>query len=598
MAIAKRKSGGGAPPSAPTGRRDYIAIANGYIADVVSGKIPACKWVIAACERQKRDLARQGDKAWPYRFDEEKASRICRFVENMPHTKGKWAIKKAGDPRSNRLRLEPWQVFRLTTIFGWVKKETGTRRFRRAYNFVPRKNGKSAEVAAVGLYMLAADGEYGAEVYCGATNEVQAWEVFRPAKLTVERETAFSEKFGLLANAANINRLADMSRFEPIIGKPGDGASPSFAIVDEYHEHQTNDLYDTMETGMGAREQPMMWVVTTAGDNIAGPCYDMDSHARKVLEGLIEDEELFAIIYTIDDGDDWKSEMALIKANPNYGVSVSAEFLRSKQAEAVKRTSKQGVFKTKHLNLWVQSRQAWMNMDAWLKSGDCPDIEEYSGQPCRLAFDLASRTDIAARAQLFTTLEDDGKTHFWLYTKLYMPSESELFDKVPALRHWADEGHIELTDGNEIDLTKIETDAIGEPCGGQREGGLVTEFEVTEAVFDPWQATQMRQNFQREASSVQVIEFRALTQNFSPAMKELEAAVLSGRFHHDNNPVMNWMMSNVTVKPDANDNVFPRKEKHENKIDGPVAAMMAIARAMTGDPDGTVPDDYDLPVWG
>lgn len=380
MAIARRRGGGG--PAGGTGAgsplaRDYVAIALRYIDDVLSGTQPACKWVHLACKRQLKDLKRKG---WQYRFDHEKAVRVCRFIENLPHTKGKWAIKSPGAARSPRILLEPWQVFGITTAFGWVNKE-GKRRFRRVYRIIPRKNGKSLEASAVGLYMLAADGEFGAEVYCGATNEKQAWEVFRPAKQICEREEAFAKRFGIGVNAANLHRLADGGKFEPVIGKPGDGASPSCAIIDEFHEHDTPDLYDTMETGMGARDQALIWVVTTAGSNLAGPCADMDAHARKVLEGLVEDDELFAVIYTIDDDDDWKSETALRKANPNYGISVSAEWLKSKQAEAIKRTSKQGVFKTKHLNMWIQARQAWMNMEAWAKAGDAPDIEEFQGNP-------------------------------------------------------------------------------------------------------------------------------------------------------------------------------------------------------------------------
>lgn len=591
MALAKSRTAATPPAGGP---RDYVAIANAYIADVLEKRIPACKWVRLACKRQVQDMKAQRKRDWPYRFDLEKAARICRFIENLPHTKGEWAKKKPGNPRSNRVKLEPWQIFRLTTVFGWLRKDNGKRRYRRSYDEVPRKNGKSLESAGIGLYMMVADEEHGAEIYCGATNEKQAWEVFRPARQICDREKTFAERFGIEVGAANLHRLSDSSRFEPVIGQPGDGASPSCAIVDEYHEHPTSSLYDTMETGMGARNQPLLRVITTAGSNLAGPCYDLRGYACKVLEGTIQDETLFAIIYTIDEGDDWQSEDALRKANPNYGVSISAEWLRGQQKEAINRVSKQGPFRTKHLNQWVTARSAWMNMDAWHKAGDAPPLTEWQGQNCYVACDLASQTDIASRAQLFKTIEIDGRIHYWLYTRHYVPEDSELFDKVAKLSTWVAEGHVATTDGNEIDFSVIEAELIGERVGRDREGGLIDEYQVIDLAFDPWQATYMRQVIEREASHVPTTEFRQTTENFSPAMKEMEAAVLSGRFHHDNNAATNWMVSNVVAKPDGRDNVYPRKDTPMNKIDGAIAALMAVGRAMATDGG---PDSPEIHLW-
>ena len=281
--------GGSALPPAP-----HVAIADAYAADVAAGRILACKWVRLACARYGRDRAREADAAWPYRLDLAKAERVCRFVELLPHTKGKWAAQR------QLLKLEPWQVWILVTVFGFVRKKDGLRRFRKSVKVVPRKNGKSALSAPVGLYMLAADGEFGAEVYSGATTEKQAWEVFRPARLMAQATPELLAQFGIQVNASNIHILANGSRFEALIGKPGDGSSPSCAIIDEYHEHDTPDQHDTMLTGMGAREQPLMWIITTAGDNLAGPCYDELLTGRKVLEGVLEDEELFFVEYTID----------------------------------------------------------------------------------------------------------------------------------------------------------------------------------------------------------------------------------------------------------------------------------------------------------
>ena len=247
--------------------RDYAAIAKGYARDVISGKIPAGKSIRLQCQRFVNELKIEKQKAFPYRFDAEKAARVCRFIERLPHSKGKWARKK------ETLRLEPWQIWILACTFGWLRKRDGLRRFRVLFVVVPRKNGKSAIAAGIGLYMLCADGEFGAEVYSGATNEKQAWEVFGPARLMAQRTPALLAKFGVEVNAKSLVRIDDNSKFETIIGDPGDGQSPSCSIHDEYHEHDDDGQVDTMQTGMGAREQPLQAKITTAGDNLAGPCY-------------------------------------------------------------------------------------------------------------------------------------------------------------------------------------------------------------------------------------------------------------------------------------------------------------------------------------
>jgi len=201
--------------------------------------------------------------------------------------------------------------------------------------------------------MLAADNEYGAEVYSGATSEKQAWEVFRPAKQMCQRTPELLEAFGLEVNASNISQLADEGRFEPIIGSPGDGASPSCAIVDEFHEHKSWELYETMVTGMGARRQGLMWVITTAGANIEGPCYQLRRQVIEMLNGTVPDDETFGVIYTLDEDDDWTTLDALKKANPNFGVSVYQDYLVSQQQRAIKQASFTNTFKMKHLNVWV-----------------------------------------------------------------------------------------------------------------------------------------------------------------------------------------------------------------------------------------------------
>lgn len=536
---------------------DYTATANAYASDVVGGTIPACKWIVLACKRHLDDLANED---FAYRYDPAKAARACKFIELQSHTKGKWAAK------GERLKLEPWQVFFVACIFGWVRKSDGLRRFRRAMLLVPRKNGKSALAAAIGLYMLAADGEHGAEVYSGATTEKQAWEVFRPARLMALKSDALREHFGIEVNASNINIVGNSSRFEPIIGKPGDGASPSCAIIDEYHEHPTDDLFDTMETGMGAREQPLSLIITTAGDNVAGPCYALQIEAQRVLEGVAENEEFFALIYTIDPTDEWTSEDSVRKANPNYGVSVGADFLQMRQKEATSNARKQSTFQTKHLNVWVGAKSAYFNVQRWK---DCAveglRLEDFAGEECVLGLDLASKVDIAALEILFPL--DDGR--FARFGRYYLPEATVESGENEHYQAWAKQGHLIVTDGEIIDFARIKEDILE----------LSGRFTVRECAYDPHQATMLVTALMDEG--VPCVEVRPTVLNFSEPMKTLDGMIRAGLVAHDGDPVITWMISNVVAKEDAKDNVYPRKERQENKIDGVVAHLMALARCIT-----------------
>lgn len=228
----------------------------------------------------------------------------------LPHTKGKWARER------RLLKLEPWQLFIFCSVFGWVSKKSGLRRFREVYCEIPRKNGKSVIVAGIALHMLCGDGEFGAEVYCGATTEKQAWEVFRPARLMMLKTPELVEYAGVEIHARSLAMPEDGSRLEPIIGDPGDGSSPSCSLVDEYHEHESDALYETMLTGMGAREQPLIFTITTAGSNIAGPCYEKRKQICAMLENSVANDELFGLIYTLDEQDDWARAAGIEEGQP------------------------------------------------------------------------------------------------------------------------------------------------------------------------------------------------------------------------------------------------------------------------------------------
>jgi len=543
--------------------RDFGAVATQYALDVVEGRILASRKTIRACKRHLDDLERaatakkKGGAPFAYYFDSEAAGRACRFIEKLPHVKGEWA------KRRELIKLEPWQVFFVSCVTGWLRVSDDTRRFRTAYLEVPRKNAKSTIAAGLGIYLAFADGEEGAEVYCGATSEQQAWEVFRPAKQMVEKTPKLQRALNVKVFAGALRSSKTDSRMEPIIGKPGDGASPSCAIVDEFHEHLDATLFDTMQTGMGARAQPLMLVITTAGVDLAGPCRQLHVQCANMLDGVADDPELFALIYTLDEDEDWTTEAALWKANPNAGVSVSIEYLRNQQRQAILNSSKSGIFRTKHLNQWVTARSPYFNLEAWKKCERKITLADFSSKRCVVFLDLASKKDLAAMLVVFREAGTfSAFAHFWL------PEERVHEVKTAPYDAWVEAGYITATPGNITDYEFIE----------ERLKELRTECEIKLLGYDPFQATQLATRMQAEGFPV--LEYGQTVKNFSEPMKETDKLILAERLHHDGNPVLTWCLSNVTAKEDAKENVFPRKERPESKIDGAVALIGAIGMWM------------------
>ncbi|AJP74566.1 terminase [Sphingomonas hengshuiensis] len=557
-------------------------MARQYATDVITGKIPAGKQIRAQCLRFLDELKRSRSAEFPFRFDDEKASRPCRFIEMLPHSKGQWAKKK------ERLILQPWQVWVICATFGWLHRggeQKGLRRFRRLFLVVPRKNGKSAIAAGLALYMLCYDGEFGAEVYSGATNEKQAWEVFRPARLMVQRTPGLKRRFGLEVPAKAIVREEDGSKFETIVGDPGDGQSPSCSIHDEYHEHADDAQVDTMITGMGARDQPLQILITTAGENLAGPCYALIQEEREKLAGIGHnggpplDHDTFFAEYAADPEDDWKAEATLRKANPNFGISVRADFLIARLRDAISTPRKRGIFKTKHLNLWVAAKAAYFDVEKWrqcrdeaipMRFAEAAALEMLRGRRCILSLDLASKVDIAALEYLFPPIGDKATKEdpYIRLGRYFLPSETVA--NTPSYAGWDAQALIDVTDGNIVDYEEIEL-AIDE---------AVSAFQVESVAYDPHQATMLVTRLQKKG--VPVIEYRPIVLNFSEPMKQLDALTKAGLIRHGGCPVMEWQMNNVVGKPDKKDNVYPNKPREEAKIDNPVALMAALGVAMNG----------------
>jgi len=551
--------------------KSYVYRAGEYADKVISGETPACLYVKQACQRFISDLDRKD-----LDFDSYEANRWCEFLEGLPHVKGKWAAK------GELLKLSDWQIFCTVNIYGWKLLKTGKRRFREAYIEVGRKNGKTFYTAGIGLGMMAIDGEYGAEIYCGATTEKQAFEIFRPAKQICERTPQLREDYGIEVNAKTLTIMSNGSRFEPIIGDPGDGASPSFGIADEFHEHKNSDQVDTMVTGMGARDNPIMFYITTAGVDTGGPCYAKRDDVIQILKGAVSDDSIFGIIYTIDKDDQWDTIDAQIKANPNYGVSISTEFLEGQLKQARRSAAKQTAYKTKHLNMWVGAKAAWMNMLAYQACRKKKlDIKDFKGRRCIVALDLATKKDIADMAILFPP-ENGGK--WTAFCRHYLPEDVITDGGNTRYKAWHADGWFTATPGNITDFEYIEDDL--------RE--LKSDYEIISVPYDPFQATYLATRLLEDGFPM--VEVGATVKNLSQPMKELEAKILEKNIQFQSDPVLMWMFGNVTAKLDKKDNIFPNKERFENKIDGVVALIMAMNRAILDEETGSLDDFLANPV--
>ena len=548
--------------------RDHIAIANQYIEDVLSGRILACEFVILACQRQQNDLQRQGTDEFPYWFDEEQAAKPCEFIELLPHIEGEWAKKGL------LLTLEPWQIFIITCLYGWVK-EDGNRRFVKAYIEVAKKNGKSALASGLALFMLAADGEQGPQIYSGATTSQQAAITWQVSKKMVDKCPDLQSELGVRTSAHSIYCTSNGGFYRALSRENGgsqDGINTHFGLVDELHAHPKPDLVENIETSMAARAQAMLFQITTAGFNQSGVCFTTRALCVKILKEVVDAEHYFAIIFTLDEDDDWTDPDVWPKANPNWGVSIDPKKFAAEASEAIASSAKEGYFVTKRLNVWRNAKAAWMDMKAW---GLCADpelkLEDFTGEECYAAVDLANTTDIAA---VLYIIPKGNTVH--VIPKFYLPEAEAETGEGAHYAGWALDGYLQLTPGNVTDQNLIQEDI--------RHAAAIVQIKGL--AYDPWQATKFASELAGEG--MPVLEYRNTVPNFSAPMKSVFAMVKDAlteagkrkatnyQLVHDDNPVMRWMMSNVVAVLDAKENIYPRKEQPKNKIDGPVALIMAV----------------------
>ena len=492
----------------------------------------------------------------------DKANRAVRFINKLTHTKDPWA----GKP----FNLRAWQEDIIRRMFGTLNDE-GLRQYRTAFVFLPRKQGKSEVCAAIALYALLSEGERGGEIYSAAADRDQASLVFNVAAQMVRNDKRLSDACKIVDSQKRIVNFKTGSFYRAISSESftKHGFNASMVIADEVHAWPSDELWDVLKTSMGARMQPLMIGITTAGWDRQSLAYRLYEYACKVRDGIIEDPTFLPIIYEASQSDDWTDEAVWHKANPALGDFRRIDEMREVYRMAREMPEKENTFKRLYLNMWTSQETAWLPMDAWRECGEQPvNAAALLGRECYGGLDLAKVEDIAAYVLAFPD-DDDGITllpYFWVPEDTAEKRERK--GRIPYAT-WAKQGFIELTPGNEIDYVYIR----------RRINQLAKDYWIVDGAFDPWNATQFAQQL-RDEDGMQMEIFTQTVSHFNEPCRELESLVRAGKLRHGNNPVLNWMASNVMVKTDPSGNIRPVKPEHDSpaKIDGIVAAIMAIAR--------------------
>lgn len=526
-----------------------------YAQQVRNKEILTCELVQLAVQRYYRDLDNAFDKGWY--FDRKAAVRAITFIERLKHTKGEWA--------GQRFRLEPWQQFIIWNVFGW-KNADGTRRFRYAYIEIARKNGKTALSAGIGLYMLFADGEARPEVYSAATVKDQAKICFSDA---VEIVKATDLKNYLTPYRNSIVYELKGGMMKPLSSDYGthDGLNPSCGIIDEFHAHKDSGMFDVIKSAFGARRQPLMFIITTAGVNKNGACYAYRDNVVKVLRGVNSDDTLFGIIYTLDDQSEWDNPKMWIKSNPNLGVSLSADYLADQVTDAKNRPEAVRNVMTKNVNLWVDAEKTWILDEAWMRCCGEMSVDDLAGCECWGGLDLSNISDITAYVLLF-----HERDRFQLLPFFWIPKE-KMLEKIRKENInydlWVRAGYVKVTEGNVIDYDFVKADILT----------IVSRYDLKSSAYDRWNSSQTIIDLQNEG--MECNPFGQGYGSMSAPSKEFEKLVLSGRIEHFGNPVLRWMLASTVIKTDPAGNIKPDKEKSVQKIDGIVASIMALGEWMT-----------------
>lgn len=531
-----------------------------YMEDVLAGKIVTNRWVKLAVERQKRDLERfeRNDPSFPYRFDRNRAQYAIDFYQFIRHSKGEWARQV--------IKPEPWQQFIEWCVYGWVHKVTGFRRFRLVYEEAARKQGKTTRQSKAAIYHLLADKEDGAEVVVAATKLKQAMLCFDPARFMVMMSPSLNKR--LKVNKYNISHLASQSKFEPL-GQDSeslDGLNISFAIIDEFHAHKNREIFDLIETATGARRQPLIWLITTAGKRRHGACWDMRQYVINILNQSIADETVFGIIFSIDEEDDPFDQANWIKANPNLGVSKKLSSLADVVTKSKNSPRELSKFLRLHLGVWTGEADGLITEKTWSLNSDQPDMDYHrrNRTPGWFAFDIASVKDMASVVGVFP---DKRNKKIDIYPLFWTPEEqvdNTDLENRDLIKGWVKAGYIQTTPGSSIKQKYI-LQAILQ---------ATKEYNVQEVLGDRWNADFLIQKLMEKGVNVTI--FPQVTSCYNAPTKKFESYSLDGRFRHGGHPVLAWNVTNLRVVTDTNENIMPAKKKSAGKIDGAVSAIMAL----------------------
>jgi phage terminase large subunit-like protein len=535
------------------------SLAEQYIEDVLAGRVVTSQLVKKAIERHKKDLSRTD-----LHFDRNRAQHIITFIEQFCcHSQGEWA----GQP----VVLAPWQCAMLWILYGWRWKDTGYKRFKFAYVELAKGNGKSFLASCIGLYELIASGEPGAECYSVATKKDQARIVFNEAQRMVVKSPTLKAR--IKSQRDNLHIKDTASKFEPLSSDEDslDGPRPQLLIGDEIHAwgHNARKLFDVLSNALGKRRSPMFLMITTAGSGEESLCKQQHNYSDKVLSGVHDDDLWFAWICGLDPEDDFLDEANWIKANPSLGVTVKIEELRGQVNKAKgDPASLNGVLRLR-LGVWTQSSAAWIPMEDWTACNDPVDLQTLKGQPCFGGLDLSTTTDISAFVLLFPPY---GNRKKWVVLpEFFLPADNIekrcKRDRVPY-DVWERQKLFNLTSGNVIDYQVIRAKILA----------LSDVYDIKEIAYDPFNAQETATWLQDNGFVCSPLR-QGFTSMAGPTKRLLEL-ILTHELTHQDNPVLRWMASNVVVNMDPTGSIKPDKEKSTEKIDGIVATICALSRAM------------------
>ncbi|HFR3676766.1 TPA: terminase large subunit [Streptococcus suis] len=511
-------------------------------------------------------------------YDKVKADKAVTFINNLSHTKGKWAGK--------RFDLLPWQEQIVRDLFGIVK-EDGNRQFLTAYIEIPKKNGKSELAAAIALYLLYADNEASAEVYGAACDRNQASIVFDVAKQMVQMSRPLEKRSKIMGATKRIVNYSNAGFYQVLSAETGTkhGLNVSGLVFDEIHAQPNRHLYDVLTKGSGdAREQPLFFIITTAGTDRNSICYELHTKALDILNGRKKDTSFYPVVYGLSDEDDWNDEANWRRANPSLGHTIGIDRVREAYQQALDNPAEENVFKQLRLNMWTSSSVAWIPEHVYAKGNDPIQYESLKGRSCYAGLDLSSTSDITAFVLVFPPRFEEENyivlPYFWLpedTLELRCRRDHVLYDV------WERQGYIKTTEGNVVHYGFIEKFIED----------LSEIYHIKEIAYDRWNATQMVQNL--EGMGLTMVPFGQGYKDMSPPSKELYKLMMEGKIQHGGHPVLKWMGQNVVMRQDPAGNIKPDKEKSVEKIDGIVALIMGLDRCIRHQTDeGSVYDERGI----